>query len=535
MAPRIAYDPVSRLALQGGFSRLADLLEVTLGPRGRLVAVATDNPSKAPELLRDGATLARRFTGTPNRFESMGALLARHIAWQVEEAVGDGTTTAVIIARHVLTEGNRLIAAGHNAMSIRRGLEKALVTAMDALRQQACPMDKPEQIKALATSITGDDRLGALIEEIFDVVGSQGAIDVRTNYAATHERDFIRGVFWNQGWVSSYFADDGKTSTIKNPYLLLTDQHLTGAEQLLPIMEKVRAAGNRGLVVIALDVTKDALNVLVANKTREILPTLAIKVPGLGSEKSEILQDLAVLSGGKVFVVETGDRISEASLDDLGEADEVQAIRSGFTLLGGKGRPAAIRERHQTLRSQLVYAPAGREKNRLRERSGKLMGGVALLKIGSATESERNYMKDRAKEAVNVTRLGMESGIVPGAGVALLNCIPALQHLALPADEAPAISILSAALKAPMIMLLRNSGFESGPIVERVCQRGGQHGFDVLQGQIVDVHAANIMDPVRVVQTALHTGVSGGLMALTTEVLVHRPRSNRHQEVDFTP
>ncbi len=532
---RLLFQPGARQSLRKGFNLLADMMEITLGPRGRLVAVEREHARRAPELISDGAQLARRFLGLPNRFETMGAFMARHIAWRMEETVGDGATTAVVIARQVLNEADRYAAAGYNMMSIRRGLEKALAVVLQALEKQAQALATPAQIVALATSITGDETLGRYIEEIFDTVGPQGAVDVRTHYARTHDRTYIHGTFWNQGWASSYFTTAAGTAVLKNPYILLTNRNLEKAAELLPIMEKIRAAGDRGLVVIATTIAGDALNILVTNKTRKVMPTLAIRAPGLGPEKTDVLQDLAVLTGGAVFREEAGTRLETATLDDLGQADEVQAIRSGFTLIGGKGRPAAIRERNLELRRQLPKAGYGRERERLIERAGKLLGGVALLNIGGATEVEQETLKERAKEAVHVVRLGLQEGVVPGGGVAYLRCLPALAALSLPDEEALAIPILQSALAAPMCAILRNSGFEPSPILARMSSDAPQCGFDVMSGQMVDVMAANIVDPVTILHAALRTGVSGALMALTTEVLVHKPRVNRDEEVDFNP
>lgn len=533
---RVVFNPEARQALSKGFNTLADAMQVTLGPRGRMVAVGQVNPAKPPELLNDGALIARRFLGLPGRFETMGAFLARHIAWRVEEAVGDGTTTAVVIARHILNQANKYIVAGHDVMAIRRGLEKGLAVVLDELQHMAQPLDNPERIASLAASITGSDELGGYIEEIFDIVGPDGAVDVRRNYARTHDRRYIQGVLWNQGWASSYFTTEGGKAVVKDPYILLTNRHLETAEALVPIMEKIRNADDdRGLVVIAPSVQGDALNVLVTNKMRKALPTLAVKAPGLGSEKTEILKDLGALCGGKVFLSEIDDRLEEAELADLGRADEVQAIRSGFTLIGGKGRPAAIRQRAAELRAQLPEAGYGRERDRLVERSGKLLGGMALLEIGGASDLEQEYLRDRAKEAVRVVRLGLHGGIVPGGGVAFLACLPALDRLCLPADEAVALPILRAGLEAPMRALIHNAGFEPNPIMARLHQNGSGCGFDVVREEIRDVAAANIVDPVRVLRAALQTGVSGAMMAITTGVLVHRPRHNREDDVSFNP
>jgi chaperonin GroEL len=547
MHPRIAFDPIARKALRQGFNLLADMMEVALGPRGRLVAVARDNPRRAPELLTDGATIARRFLGLPSRWETMGAFLARHIAWRMEESVGDGATTAVVIARQVLNEMDRMTSAGYNPMRVRRGVEKGLALLLAELTSLTRPLDSPEQIIALATAITGDETLGKYIEEIFDTVGPYGAVDVRTNYGRNHDRQYIHGTMWNQGWVSSYFTTEAGKAVLANPYILLSNRHLRTAAELAPIMGMVREAGSseklRGLVVIANGIEKDALNILVTNKTRGTLPTLAIKTPGLGAEKDEILHDLAALCGGTVFLAEDNRRLEGATLADLGQADEVQAIRSGFTIIGGKGRPAIIRQRCQEVRNQVAKAELGqmprpegtRHRARLVERAGKLLGGVALLKVGAATEAEQEYLKLRAKEAVQVVRLGLQEGIAPGGGVAFLRCLPALERLHLPDDEAPAISILRSALLAPLRAILRNSGYEPEPIIARIQASDNGDGFDVVRGELTDVVAAKIVDPAKILQTALRIGVSGALMGMTTEVLVHRPRHNRDKTVDFKP
>ena len=533
--PRLAFEPAARQALRKGFNVLADTMAVALGPRGRLIAVSRDNPRRPPELLNDGATIARRFLGLPSRFETMGAFLARHIAWQVEEAVGDGATTAVVIARQVINEADRHIAAGYNPMLLRRGLEKALDVALAELARLARPLESPDQIRTLATAITGDETLGRYVEEVFDVVGPYGAVEVRSHYGREHTVRYVNGTHWNQGWASSYFTTDGGAAILHNPYILLTNRHLSTADELLPVLEQVRRVGERGLVVIAPAVKGDALNILVTNKMRGALPTLAIKAPGLGPEKTEVLQDLAVMTGGRLFRVEAGDRIEKATLADLGQAREVQAIRSGFTIIGGKGRPAAIRQRSQELRSRIPTAAYGRERNRLVERAGKLLGGVAQIEVGGATESERDYFKDRTTEAVHVVRHGLQGGIVPGGGVAYLACLPALDTLCLPDEEMAGVRILADALTAPMCAILTNSGYEASSILAHIRSRGNGYGYDVMRGEMTDFMAANIVDPLKVAQVALETGVSGAMMALTTEVLVHKPRSNRSDEVDFRP
>jgi chaperonin GroEL len=422
-------------------------------------------------------------------------------------------------------------------MRLRRGIERALAAAVCDLERQARPLELPRQIQGLATTIIGDETLGKYVEEVFDVVGPYGAVQVRSHYGRGHEVRYINGTFWNQGWASSYFTTDGGTAVVKDPYILLTSHNLAVADELVNVLQKVHEAGGgkRGLVVVATGISGEALNLLVTNKARGALPTLAIKAPGLGAEKSEVLTDLAVMTGGRVFYAEAGDRIASAKLDDLGQAAEVQAIRSGFTLTGGKGRPAAIRQRSQELRSRIPSAAYGRDRDRLTERAGKLQGGVALLEVGGATETERDYLKERVEEAVHVVRLGMQTGIVPGGGAALLACRRAIAELALPDDEAAGAAILASALAAPMAAIIANAGYEPTPVLAAVADAKDSMTYDVLAGQLVNAWDANIIDPLKVVQTALQTGVSGALMALTTDVLVHKPRSNRNKEVDFRP
>ncbi len=532
-ASRILFGSEAQNALRRGFDQLAAALEVALGPTGHLVAVERDNRRRPPELLVDGASIARRIAGLPNPHEGMGAYLARHIAWQMEEAVGDGATTAVVIARHILNEGHRHIAAGHNAMSLRRGLEKGLDAALEALRGLTSPLENAQQTVALATTITGDPALGKYIEEIFDVIGPLGAVEIRKSYARTHDRRYIRGVLWNNGWISSYFTTEPGKAVIAKPYLLFSDRHLSRADELLPLMGAIRKEGGRGLVVIATDVTGDALNLLVTNKQRGGLPTLAVKAPGLGLEKAEVLADLAALCGGKVFLEITGERLDKATLTDLGQADEVQAIRSSFTIVGGHGRPALIRQRADDLRKRIPSAPYGRERERLIERQSKLTGGVAVLEIGGASDVEQEYLKERTQEAVRVVRLALQEGIVPGGGAVYLACIPAVERLCLSTDETPAIAILCRALAAPTQAIIRNAGVETAPILARLRERGAGWGYDVLRHAIVEMAAAQIVDPAKVAETALRTGVSGALMALTTDVLVYKPRHNRDEDVDF--
>lgn len=532
----------ARESLHSGMALLAAAVEPTLGPLGRLVAIECEtNPrTKAPDLLNDGATIARRIWALPDRWQTMGLLMARHAAAQVEEAVGDGGSTTILLAHAMVTEGLKHIAAGCDPMRLRHGLECALPVALQAIERTARPLRDGRHILSLAAAITGRDDLARLIHECFDVVGEHGAIEVRPSHSVAHDREYIQGALWNEGWKSSHFVTQGGAAVLERPYLLFTTHRLTKASQLAPLMSALIESNaarkeQRGLVVIAFGIEGDALNILVTNKARGVLPALAIHAPGAGNDRFEILYDLATLCGGKLFAEEAGDRVESARLADLGQADEVNAIRSAFTVTGGKGRPAAIRQRIAELRRSLAQTTDRAERDRLTERIGKLLGGVALLRVGGATEAERSHLMQRAEEAVRTIRIGMEDGLVPGGGAAFLAAIPALAELRLTGDEATARAILQRALSAPMSAIIRNAGHEPAPLIHEAMARGNGFGFDVRTGAVTDMWAANIVDPLRVVTTALRTATSCAAMTLTTEALVHKPRSTRDEEVMLDP
>jgi chaperonin GroEL len=521
---------------------LADAVEPALGPHGRLVAIQreTGPKDKAPELLNDGAAIARRIWALPDRWQTMGLLLARHMAAQVEEAVGDGGSTAIVLARAIVAAGQKHIAAGCDPMQLRRGMEKALPVALTAIEHSAQPLDDDRHILALTTAITGRNDLAKLIQECFEVVGPHGVIEVRPSQSVAHDREYIQGVLWNEGWKSSHFVTSGGAAVLQQPYVLCATHRLTTAAQLAPLMGALIEANaankqSRGLVVIAFAIEGDALNILVTNKARGVLPALAIHAPGAGNDRFEILRDLTTLCGGKLLAEEAGDRVEAATLSDLGQADEVNAVRSAFTITGGKARPAALRQRIAEIRKLMPNAASTVERDRLSERAGKLLGGAALLRVGGATEAERAHLMARAEEAVRVVRIGMESGVAPGGGAAYLAAVPALAALRLPGDEAPASAILRQAMLAPMSALARNAGHDPAPVVHAALAQGAGCGFDVRTGTLTDMCAANIVDPLKVVTTALRAAVSCAAMTLTTEALVHKPRSVRDDDVRLDP
>lgn len=535
----------ARASIQRGFDQMADLLEVTLGPLGRTVAITRDaNPrTRAPDIVIDGSELAQRVYAVPNQFTSMGLRLARQLATQMQERVGDGGTTAVVLSRAMIRASNKCVAAGFDPMQLRHGLEKVSAAVIRAIEQSASALKAEKHILALAQTLIGNETLATLLTECFDVVGPQGHIEVRPSQSVGHDREYIQGVMWNEGWASSHFVTQGGLAKLERPYVLCTNHRLTTAAQLMPIMSAISAQPHaisaqpeaRGLVVIAFAIQGEALNLLVTNKTRGTMPILAMNAPGVGAERFEILNDLAVLTGAKLFAEEAGDRIENASLADLGSANDVQAIRSSFTIVGGKGKPPAIRARINALRQEQKQTTDLDAKRQLAERIGKLLGGVALLRVGGASEAEREFLKKRCEEAVRVIRLGMEHGIVAGGGAAYLAAIAAVDEVVLSEEEAPARQIFKDALQAPFRAIVRNSGEEANPLAQQALAQGAGVGFDVRRMALVNMLDANIVDPLAVVIAAVQTATSAAVMALTTEAAVHKPRSNRDDDVSFRP
>lgn len=523
-SPGHLIGPAAREQLRIGFNQLADAMTVALGPRGRTVAVDR-HARKAPELITDGSTLARRVYALPSRARSMGLLMARHLATRVEDAVGDGSSTAVLLARGLIDEGCKLIAAGAEPMLLRQGLEALLPDVLDALRAQARPLNLETQTLPLARAITGNDALARHINDCFDVVGENGAIEVRPSNGVEHEREYIQGALWNKGWESQHFAKAGE-SVLDAPRILFTTHRLNDADALVPLLQRIVAEPDgkaRGLAVIAFNIEGAALNLLVTNHSNGALPAVAVNAPGAGDERFDILQDLAILCGGRLISEEAGDALENVQLGDLGSADQVRVIRSAFTIVAGKGRPAAIRARAQDLRKQLAIIKDTTQRDRVQERAGKLAGGVALLRVGGASDTEREWLKARADEAVRVIRLAGREGVLPGGGWALANVAP------LTSEAHPwAARALRKALQQPARAILRNSGIDADALPKRPSR---QHVCDVNTGKWVNAFNAQIVDPVAVTIEGVRAAVSTAAMLLTVEALIHKPRNDRDDDV----
>jgi chaperonin GroEL len=533
---RVCFDLEAREAIKRGFDRIADIAQVTLGPVGGVVALERiADRNSPPELLTDTGTISRRIIEMPGRFENMGAMLARHMAWRIHEDVGDGSATALVIAQSIIADAVRYIAAGHNAMTLWQGIKRCQSSVEAHLEASAQPLEDPERIAALATSLVRDEQVGRFIEEIFDIVGPQGFVEVRSAYGMESDREYVEGVYWDAGWVSSYFADKdiGTQATVEKPHILVTDYALESALDLVPVLERVRRAEGKSLVVIAADVKSGALNLMVSNNAKGTLRLLALKTPRYGDMRLGVLEDIAISCGARFIRKDAGDLVSKVTIEDLGRAQTVVCNRATFTLVGTMGNPRAIRERIRTLQSAREHAEDKDQRRNIDERIGKLLGGTALLYVSGQSKQDRERRKDVAETAVRIVRLGLQGGIVPGGGAAYVSAASALDDVQLSDDETPARDILRRALLAPLTRLATNAGYDPGPVVAHVQAAPDGWGFDVVHGRLVDMMAANIVDPLPTVLSAFSHGLSAASMALTTDALVYR--SYREKTPNLNP
>jgi chaperonin GroEL len=525
----VLLKPRARVALQRGVDQMANVLRVTLGPTARAVVMAPIISTGSPELLTDSATIARRIIEIPDPYENMGAMLIRHMAWRIREKVGDGAATAAVIAQTLLHEANYQAAAGANVMMLKRGIERGLDVADAELRRLATPMESPEQIEALAVAAAGGDQeIGRYVSEMLEIIGTDGVILVEDHAGRKTDREYVEGLQWDSGYVSAYFCTDldRMDAVVENPVILSTDVNVESVEQILPIMEAImerkESHGIGGFVLIANEIAGPALALMVANTEKKTLPCLGIKAPGAGDRRVRILEDVAVLAGGRMVAEDAGDTMEEAKFSDLGRARRVWANRDFFSIVGGAGDHNAIRQRIQEIKQLLPTADGDYERDKMRERIGKLQGGVGVLKVGAASEREREIKKQRGEEAVAAARAAAEEGVVPGGGAAYLGCRQALQALAkeLEGDEALGVRVLLRALEAPTEWIIRNAGQDHKRIMAELRDAPAGHGYDAVEERIVDMVEAGILDPAKVVRAALETGASAGMMALTTDALV---------------
>ncbi|HET8913169.1 MAG TPA: chaperonin GroEL [Ktedonobacteraceae bacterium] len=524
MAKQLVFDDEARRSLKRGIDILAGAVKTTLGPKGRNVAL--DKKFGAPTVTHDGVTVAKEIQ-LENPFENMGAQLLKEAATKTNDVAGDGTTTATVLAQAIVNEGLKNLAAGANPMQLKFGIDRGTEAVVARLREMAIPVEGKKEIAQIATISAADETIGNLIADVMDKVGKDGVITVEESRGINFETDYVEGMQIDKGYISAYFVSNTEKmeAVIENPYILITDRKISAVQDILPVLEKITQQGRREVVLIAEDVDGEALATLVVNKLRGILNVLAVKAPGFGDRRKEMLRDIAVLTGGEVISEEMGRRLDSATLADLGTARSVISHKDDTTIIEGHGSPEDIQARIRQIKAQIDETTSDYDREKLQERLAKLSGGVALIKVGAGTEVELKYRKTRVEDALSATRAGVEEGIVPGGGVALLNAAEALSSLSLTGDAGTGVTILRRALEEPLRQLAINGGRDGSVIIEGVRRAQASNnsktfGYDVLADDYKDLVSAGIIDPAKVTRSALQNATSIAAMILTTEALI---------------
>jgi len=503
---------------------MANAVKTTLGPKGRNVAV--DKKFGAPTVTHDGVTVAREVE-LEDPFENMGAQLLKEAATKTNDIAGDGTTTSVVLAQAIVHEGMKNIAAGANPMLLKRGLEKGVAAVIEEIKAQSTKVDGKEQIAQIATISAADKQIGDLIAEVMDKVGKEGVITVEESKGLQFETEYVEGMQIDRGYISAYFVTnaDRMEAVIEEPYILITDKKISAITDILPVLEKL-VQTTKNLVIIAEDIDGEALATLVVNKLRGTLNVLGVKAPGFGDRRKAMLEDIAILTGGQVITEEAGRKLDATTIQDLGRARRVTANKDETTFVEGHGKQDQIMARVKQIKSQIEETTSDFDKEKLQERLAKLAGGVAVVKVGAATEVELKEKKHRVEDALSAARAGVEEGMVPGGEITLINAIKALDKVkATAGDEQTGVNILRRALEEPFRQLVVNAG-EGGEVVLDAVRRkqaetkSQNWGYEVISGQIVDLPKAGIIDPVKVVRSAVENGASIAAMILTTEALI---------------
>lgn len=520
MAKEILFDADARSGMAAGVKKLSDAVKVTLGPKGRYVAL--ERSFGAPLVTNDGVTVAREID-LEDPVENMGAQLVREAAVKTNDVAGDGTTTATLLADVIVAEGLRNVTAGADALGIRRGIEMATEAVVDAIKASAQEVTTEDQVANVGTISAGDEVIGKKIAEAMEAVGKDGAISVEESQTFGIDIDIVQGMQYDRGYISPYMATDTERmeAVLADPFILLTDLKVSSIQDLIPLLEQVMKSG-RPLLIVAEDVEGEALGTLLLNKLRGTLNVVAIKAPGFGDRRSRILEDIAVVSGGKVVSKDFGMTLADVKLEDLGTAKTVKVTKDTTVIIDGAGDKAAVDARIASMRAELERLESEFDREKLQERLAKLSGGVAVLKVGAATESELKEKKSRIEDALQATRAAVEEGIVAGGGVALVNAIPALDKLTVSDnDEKVGVDIIRKALEAPMRAIASNAGYEGSVVVEKVKGLPAGEGVNFANGETGNMIAMGVNDPVKVTRTALQSAASVAALILITEATVN--------------
>ena len=520
MAKEILFDADARSGMAAGVKKLSDAVKVTLGPKGRYVAL--ERSFGAPLVTNDGVTVAREID-LEDPVENMGAQLVREAAVKTNDVAGDGTTTATLLADVIVAEGLRNVTAGADALGIRRGIEMATEAVVDAIKASAQEVTTEDQVANVGTISAGDEVIGKKIAEAMEAVGKDGAISVEESQTFGIDIDIVQGMQYDRGCISPYMATDTERmeAVLADPFILLTDLKVSSIQDLIPLLEQVMKSG-RPLLIVAEDVEGEALGTLLLNKLRGTLNVVAIKAPGFGDRRSRILEDIAVVTGGKVVSKDFGMTLADVKLEDLGTAKTVKVTKDTTVIIDGAGDKAAVDARIASMRAELERLESEFDREKLQERLAKLSGGVAVLKVGAATESELKEKKSRIEDALQATRAAVEEGIVAGGGVALVNAIPALDKLSVSDnDEKVGVDIIRKALEAPMRAIASNAGYEGSVVVEKVKGLPAGEGVNFANGETGNMIAMGVNDPVKVTRTALQSAASVAALILITEATVN--------------
>jgi chaperonin GroEL len=519
MAKMIAFDEEARRGLERGMNRLADAVRVTLGPKGRNVVL--EKKWGAPTITNDGVSIAKEIE-LEEPYEKIGAELVKEVAKKTDDVAGDGTTTATVLAQSLVREGLRNVAAGANPMALKRGIEAAVSSVAEELAKLAKDVETKEQIASVASISAGDEGVGNIIAEAMDKVGKEGVITVEESNTFGLELELTEGMRFDKGYISAYFVTDTERmeAVLEDPYILVVNSKIAAVKDLLPVLEKVMQSG-KPLLIIAEDVEGEALATLVVNKIRGTFKSVAVKAPGFGDRRKAMLQDIAILTGGQVISEEVGLKLDAVGLEMLGRARKVVVTKDETTIVDGAGDADQIQGRVNQIRTEIDNSDSDYDREKLQERLAKLAGGVAVIKVGAATEVELKERKHRVEDAVRAAKAGVEEGMVPGGGVALVQAgKTAFDKLDLSGDEATGAQIVKIALDAPLRQIAVNAGLEGGVVVEKVRGLESGHGLNAATGDYVDMVAAGIIDPAKVTRSALQNAASIAALFLTTEVVV---------------
>ena len=518
-AKEIIFDERARQAVMAGVQTLAKAVKVTLGPRGRNVVL--DKKWGSPTITKDGVTVAKEIE-LEDRYENMGAQMVREVATKTSDVAGDGTTTATVLAEAIFKEGLRNVTAGSNPMGIKRGIDKAVKTVVEELKKLSKSVKDPKEIMQVATiSANGDEEIGKIIADAMDKVGKDGTITVEEAKSMDTTLDLVEGMQFDKGYISPYFVTDkeGMEAVLEDAYILIYEKKLSNMKDLLPLLEKVAQKG-KPFLVIAEDVEGEALATLVVNKLRGTLSACAVKAPGFGDRRKAMLEDIAILTGGKLITEDLGIKLENVKVEDLGKAKRVTVDKENTTIVEGAGKQAEIQGRITLIKKQIEDTTSDYDKEKLQERLAKLAGGVAVINVGAATETEMKEKKARVEDALHATRAAVEEGIVPGGGVALLRCVPAVDKMELTGDELIGANIVKRSMEEPLRQIVNNAGLEGSVIVEHVKKEKKSVGFNVTTEKYEDLYEAGVVDPTKVTRTALQNAASVASLLLTTEALV---------------